>query len=101
VATLKQYGRTLWDLQQTVCNRIGFDIRRAPSDQRAVLIAVDASFALILKALVDKGVFTDTELNAAVQAVRNTTFKPLETPPVNGPDDVPGTALPFPDPLQD
>lgn len=101
MATLKQYGRTLWDLQQTVCNRIGFDIRRAPSDQRAIIIAVDASLSLILKALVDKGVFTDLELNAAVQSVRNTVFQPLGAPPVMGPDDSPTAVYPVPDPLQD
>jgi hypothetical protein len=101
MAALKVYGRTLWDLQQTVCNRIGFDLRRAPKEQQAVVIAVDAALSLVIKALVDKGLVTDLELNAAVQAVRNTSFKPLTDPPIFGPDDSPATVLPVPDPLQD
>jgi hypothetical protein len=100
VATLKTYGRTLWDLQQTVGNRIGFDLRTAPLEFRALIIMVDASLALLIKALVDKGVFNDLELNAAVQGVRNTTFARMGPPPLV---DTMATdqVLPVPEPLQD
>jgi hypothetical protein len=101
MASLKTYGRTLWDLQQTVGNRIGFDVRQSSMEFRAILIMVDASLSLLIKALVDKGVFTDLELNAAVQGVRDTTFARLGKPPL--PDtSAPGTPVyPFPEPLQD
>lgn len=101
MATLKQYGRTLWDLQQTVGVRIGFDIRRSSLEFRAVLIMVDASLSLIIKALVDKGVFTDVELNGAVQSVRNTVFSPLGPPPLADPSVAGDAVYPVPEPLQD
>jgi hypothetical protein len=96
MTTLKAYGRTLWDLQQTVCNRMGFDLRRTSVEVRAVVICIDATFALLINALVTKGVFTDLELNAAVQAVRNTPFSTLGPQPYS-PDEAP----PVPDPLLD
>lgn len=101
MATLKQYGRTLWDLQQTVCNRIGFDLRRADTQTRAVVISIDAAFALVLQLLVTKGVFTDVELNNAVQAVRNTSFSPLGKVPMLDSSSGPDQTLPVPEPLQD
>lgn len=101
MATLKQYGRTLWDLQQTVGKRVGFDVRFSSLEFRAVLIMVDATFALLIKALVDKGVFTDVELNGAVQNVRNTTFAPLGKPPLPDTLAVGEVVYPVPEPLQD
>lgn len=100
MASLKVYGRTLWELQQTICNRVGFDLRRSSTETRGVVISVDATFALLIKALVDKGVFTDAELNAAVQSVRNTNFSPLGVPPVIDMDNT-SAPLPVPEPLQD
>jgi hypothetical protein len=100
VATLKNYARTLWDVQQTVCNRIGMDLRQASFETRCVVICIDASLALLIKALVDKGVFSDLELNAAVQAVRSTTFNPLSTTAPVITSDGSGV-LPFPEPIQE
>lgn len=100
MASLKTYGRTLWDLQQTICNRVGFDLRRSSTETRGLIISMDATFALLIKALVDKGVFTDAELNAAVQSVRNTTFNPLGPPPLLDMDNM-NAPLPVPEPLQD
>lgn len=100
MASLKTYGRTLWDLQQTVCNKVGFDLRRSSTETRGIMIAVDATFALLIKALVDKGVFTDLELNAAVQGVRNTAFNQLGPAPIID-FDAPSAPLPVPEPLQD
>lgn len=100
MATLKNYGRTLWDIQQTVCNKIGMDLRQASFETRCLVICIDAPLALLIKVLVDKGVFSDAELNGAVQAIRNMTFAPLSTvpPPVLSTGD--GT-FPVPDPLQE
>jgi hypothetical protein len=100
VATLKNYARTLWDIQQTVCNKIGMDLRQASFDTRCLVVCVDASIALLIKALVDKGVFTDIELNGAVQAVRNMSFAPLSPVPPIVLSSGDGT-LPIPDPLQE
>lgn len=100
MATLKNYARTLWDIQQTVCNRIGMDLRQASFETRCVVICIDASLSLLIKALVDKGVFTDLELNAAVQNVRNTAFSPLSPVPPVITSDSSGT-VPFPEPIQE
>ena len=101
MASLKTYGRTLWDLQQTVGNRIGFDVRLSSIEFRALLIMVDASLSLLIKALVDKGVFSDVELNAAVQGVRNTPFARLGKPPLADTTSAGDPVYPMPESLQD
>lgn len=102
MATLKNYGRTIYDMQQTVCNKIGFDLRRGPLEIRALVIAVDAPIALLIALLVSKGVFTDAELNGAIQQARALVFAPLERqPPVMDPMAPADQPLPVPAPLQD
>lgn len=100
MATVKNYMRTLWDTQQTVCNALGMDLRRASFDIRCLVIAMDAPIALLIKIMVDKGLFTDVELNGYVQAARNQPFlrMPVEDPVI--PDAGPGT-IPFPLPIQE
>jgi hypothetical protein len=96
VATLKTYARTLWDVQQTVGRALGFDLRRSSLEVRALVISVDAALSLILKILVDKGLLSDIELNAAVQQVRNMSFTPLERqPPPLDPDHPDAMAFPI------
>jgi hypothetical protein len=87
VATLKNYCRTLWDMQQTVSRKLGMDLRTAPYTLRVTVLAMDAALAVVIKALTDKGVITDAELNASVQALRNLPLEKLEfNPPDLGED---------------
>jgi len=100
VATLKNYMRTLWDMQQTVCNALGMDLRRASFENRCMVIAIDAPIALLIKILTDKGLVTDAELNGYVQAARNQPFTrmPVDTPMLSADG---SNTLPFPDPIQE
>lgn len=99
MASLKNYMRTLWDMQQTVCNALGMDLRRSSFEIRCLVIAIDAPAALLIKILVDKKLLTDIELNGYVQAARSFPFTkmPTEQPTVDADGD---GLLPFPEPIQ-
>ncbi len=99
MASLKNYMRTLWDMQQTVCNALGMDLRRASFETRCLVISIDAPAALLIKILVDKKLLTDVELNAYVQAARSFPFTKLSSdqPTIDADGD---GFLPFPEPIQ-
>lgn len=97
MATLFAYARTLWDVQQTVSNKLGYDLRRGSFEIRATILAVDATLALLIKVLTDTEVITDAALNAAVQVVRALDIQPLPTSPPPVPED--GTVIPPPSPI--
>lgn len=95
MATVKQYALSLWDVQATVAQKLGTDIRSSGLQLRAALLAVDVTIAFVLKLLVDNGgVITDAQLNTAATQIKNATFPPLAaevTPPGDG------STLPPPD----
>lgn len=97
MASLMNYARTLWDVQQTVSNKLGMDLRRASFEIRCAVLAVDASIALLIKVLTDTGVVSDANLNTAVQAVRAMNIEPLPTQPPVVPED--GSVIPPPPPI--
>jgi len=97
MATLMTYVRTMWDVQQTVSNKLGYDLRRGSLEMRAAVLSIDATLALLIKVLVDTGVVQDAVLNGAVQQVRNMAINPLPPLPPDIPED--GSPLPPPPPI--
>lgn len=76
MATLPQYitvmRNTAWDLAQ----RFGVDVQYEAKSERAQMLAVLGVQAILIDLLVKKGVVTDAELLAAINAVRNSPWQP-------------------------
>lgn len=75
--TVKQYAVRLWDIRVAVSRQLGSDVSVADIATRAEAMSSDVVTAVILKLLVDKGVFTDAQLNTAAQAIIGATFPQL------------------------
>ena len=78
MATLPQYitvmRNTAWDL----CKRFGVDVQYEAKSDRAELLSVLGVQAILIDLLVKKGVVTDAELLAAINAVRNSPWQPVQ-----------------------
>jgi hypothetical protein len=76
MATLPQYvtvmRNTAWDL----IKRFGVDLQYEAKSDRAEILGVLAVQAILIDALVKKGIITDAELLAAINAVRNSPWQP-------------------------
>lgn len=94
MATVKQYTLRLWGIRKTVAQKLGTDICTADITTRAEALASDVVTATILKLLVDNGVLTDAQLNAAANAVIGTSFPQLQPVVVSSMD---GASVPDPD----
>jgi hypothetical protein len=77
VATLKVYARQLWQVQRSVCEKLGVQIAWAPLDQRAMMLSGDVTLAMLIKILTDKGVITDQELLTLADQVKAAVIPPL------------------------
>lgn len=91
---IPQYVRVLRNMQWDICLRFGIDMSTATSTERALALSGLAVQATLIKVLVDKGVITDAELSAAVNAVRSSPWSPGQEPehPV-GWDTTPATGI--------
>lgn len=95
MATVKQYVTSLWEAQQVISRKLGFDIRRAPLEMRCIVLAVDVTLGVVIKVLTDGNVITDAALQTRLNAVRDATY-PLQPASVPSPDEVTGE-VPAPD----
>lgn len=68
MATLSQYFTQLRTKQDALSKRIGSWLPGMAVEPRVVLACSDATFAVLMKLLVDKGLITDAELQAAFNA---------------------------------
>jgi len=91
MATTKQYWLMLRMMSRTVSVKFGVDLKEADQNTRALVAIVGAMFAMLLKLLVDKGVITDDDIQAAwVDARDNNQWDPEPAqperahPPVGG-----------------
>lgn len=84
MATLKQYTRNLWQVHRTVAGKLGLNVTWGEPEQRVLVIADDVMLAVLLKLLVDKGLVTDAELNAAYNAAASAAL-PKQPPVVAAP----------------
>jgi hypothetical protein len=84
MATVKQYIAALRQRQDVIAVKYGCDIARADKQTRVVNLSILALLAVIVKALVDKGVITDAELTATLNAARDDVYddEPVESPPL-------------------
>lgn len=95
MATIKQYTLKLWGVHKTVCYKLGMDVSWGDSSERVRVISTDLMLAGLVKALTDKGVLTDAEINSVFTAINNATLPAL--PPVERPDLDNGGQAPDPD----
>lgn len=90
MATIVQYTHVMRNLQWDICNRLGVDMAYASNTERALAISNLAVQATFINLLVTKGVVTDAELMAAVNAVRASAW----TPPHETPAPIPWDTTP-------
>lgn len=68
MATVRAYWGSLRNTRNTIAQLLGTDIRGADTQVRAVSGADLATVAIVMKALVDKGLISNAELDAARDA---------------------------------
>jgi hypothetical protein len=80
MATIPQYVTVMRNFQWDICQRLGIDMATATATERALALSNLAVQATLINLLVSKGVITDQELLAAVNAVRSSPWKPPQEP---------------------
>lgn len=80
MTTIPQYTTVMRNLQWDICRRLGIDMPSATNTERALAISGLAVQAVLINLLVTKGVITDQELLAAVNAVRSSPWFPPPEP---------------------
>jgi hypothetical protein len=94
MATYRQTYNVIRNLQRSLARYFGVDVATASTEARALAASQAAALTVIVKALVDNGVVTDGQMNAAAQAaiaaVDSWDPEPIEATrtrvPVGGPD---------------
>ncbi len=84
MATVKQYVTQIWDRQRVIGRKLGSDVGRVDKQTRVLVLSIDVIIAVIVKVLVDKGVVTDAELLAALDAARDDIYADEPTEPAAG-----------------
>lgn len=74
MATVKQYVSALSNRQQVIAAKYGSDVTSAPKPARVLNKSLLVLLAVLVKTLVDKGVITDADLNATLDAARDDTY---------------------------
>lgn len=74
MATVKQYVTQMFDRQTVIARKMGVDITKATKVQRVLNLSQTVLVAVVVKTLVDKGVITDAELNATLNAARDDAY---------------------------
>lgn len=89
MASLKTYVTSIWSAQKTIYRKLSGgtvdDLKLIPFPLRVAILTIDVTLGVILKALTDKGVLTDAELQAAFSTATGATYpvQPDSVPPVN------------------
>lgn len=74
--TVKQYSLNLWKVQKVIMSKLGLNVSWSGPEDKARAMTEDIMLGTLLKVLVDKGLVTDAELNAAYTTVATATFPP-------------------------
>jgi len=84
MATVKTYIQALLDRQTIIAKKFGADLTGADKQTRVLNLALLVLIAVLIKTLVDKGLITDAELNATLNAARDDAYpdEPLKPPPI-------------------
>ena len=81
MTTLGQYMDQLLQRQRALATKLGSWLPGMATDYRVILACGDASQAILMKLLVDKGLLTDAELSAAFNAATAASFAGVATEP--------------------
>lgn len=79
MATFRQYATQLFAAQQEIALRLGSNL--SEKNNRILVQSLLATIAILVKAIVDKGLLTDQELIAARNAVLGETWPEEEDNP--------------------
>lgn len=99
MATLKTYVRTLWGAEKTIYGKLtgGMgDLKIIPYELRIAFLTINVILGVILKALTDKGVITDADLQASLNTATGAAY-PQQPVSVPRTDEDQGTIAPDPD----
>lgn len=80
MATIPQYVKIMRNTAWDVAQRFGVDMQYEAKSDRAQMLSVLAVQAVLIDLLVKKGVVTDAELLAAINAVRASPWQPGHLP---------------------
>jgi len=89
VTAVRTYVAQLRQRQKVLSGRFGSYLESMPTETRVALTCANGSLAVLVKLLVDKGLITDAELIAALDAAMPEPF----TPEKGEPDPVPDPAV--------
>ena len=83
VTTLQQYAEAIWERQKVIAKKSGVELGMTPKELRVLNKSLVVVISTVIKTLVDKGVMTDAELLATLNAARDETYvdEPIWTPP--------------------
>lgn len=81
MATVKQYILQLRTRQRVIAEKLGCDIGGADTQTRVGNVALLALLAVLIKTLTDKGVISDQELLATLNAARDDGYDPESSAP--------------------
>lgn len=83
MATTKQYAKNVRDAMRTIARKMGLYVDSSDKTLRVVASAVAVPIGVLAKVLVDKGVVTDAELQAALNAAAADDYpeEPNDPPP--------------------
>lgn len=82
MATVKQYTQQIRNRQTVIARKLGCDINQSDKKTRVVNLALIVLIAVLVKTLVDKGVITDADLAATLDAARDDAYddEPIDPP---------------------
>lgn len=82
MATVKQYVQQLRDAQRVIARKFGVDVYLTDKQTRAIVLSGLCLLAVVIKTLVDKGVITDADLKATLDAAKADLYpdEPVEPP---------------------
>lgn len=86
MTAVRTYVAQLRQRQKLLSGRFGSYLEAMPTETRVALTCANGSTAVLVKLLVDKGIITDAELVAALDAAMAETFAPEKTRPEIPPD---------------
>lgn len=86
MATVKQYVQQVRDAQRAIARKFGCDVYATDKQTRVAILSVLCLLAVLIKTLVDKGLITDAELKATLDAAAADAYpdEPTEPPPLDG-----------------
>lgn len=77
MATLKTYVMNIWGAQKTIYAKLTGgtgDLKVIPFNLRVAFLTIDVILGVIIKALTDKGVITDADLQVAINNATSASY---------------------------